>query len=259
MGSRLSPQEIQDAYGFDFTAEASEGWRDQLPMHAVEIDSGFWMAEREVTVMEWRAFIEATGYVTDAEREGWGYGWEDGNFGEVEGISWAAPGWDVEDLQPVTLLSWRDAQAYVAWRNEANDPHTYRLPTEAEWEFAARAGTHTNYFWGEDNEGAARHANVLDQLFGTDDGASQVTRVGSFEPNPWGLYDMIGNVWEWTSTPYRPYPLSDHTSEARTYVDRGGGWDSPPYNARMATRGAADDGFRAANLGLRLVAIGSSD
>ena len=254
LGSRLAPDEIQSVYGFDFTEDAKDGWSDQLPLTKTAIDSGFWMAAHEVTVAEFRAFVDATGFRTDAERDGWGYGYGENGFGEIEDIRWRNPGWEIAEDHPVVLVSLNDTRAYIEWY-DAEHEGSFRLPTEAEWEYAARAGTETNFFWGNDKSLASRYANVLDSYFEVEDGHGRTAPVGSFEPNPWGLHDIVGNVWEWTSSRHtKGYDRAPQDGDG--YVDRGGGWDSPPYNARIANRGVADDGFRAANLGFRLVREG---
>ena len=101
----------------------------------------------------------------------------------------------------MVLVSLDDARAYVAWYDSRHEG-SFRLPTEAEWEYAARAGTETNFFWGDDTKSAPQYANVLDSYFDVEDGYARTAPVGSFSPNPWGLYDMVGNVWEWTSSRY---------------------------------------------------------
>lgn len=251
IGSRLTPDEIQDRYGFEFTQNAKDGWHDQLPLTEAPIERGFWLARHEVTVAEFRAFTDATGYRTEAERDGWGYGHSDSGFGRLDGVSWLNPGWEQDDTHPVVLISWNDANAYIGWMNGGSDGR-FRLPTEAEWEYAARAGTDSNFYWGDETGDAAQYANVLDSFFDVDDGYARTAPVGYYLPNAWGLNDMVGNVWEWTSSAYSN-GYGAEPDENSGYVDRGGGWDSPPYNARIANRGAGDDGFRAVNLGLRLV------
>lgn len=251
VGSRLSPDEIQARFGFDYTeAVKDDAWGNQGPLTEIAIENGFWMAAHEVTVGDFRAFVEATEYETEAERDGWGYTFNEDGFSRVEGITWRAPGWAIDDHHPVVLISWRDAVAYAAWYDEVNDG-SYRMPTEFEWEYSARAGTRTNFFWGDDIESANQYANLLDKYFG-DDGYERTAPVGSFLPNPWGVYDIIGNVWEWTSSKYsETYDAAPAAGGSR--VDRGGGWYSPPFNARVANRGAGDKGFRHANLGVRLM------
>lgn len=255
MGSSIPVGDIQNQYGFDFTEAAKDGWADQLPRHAKTFSSGFWMAEKEVTVSAFKAFISATGYVTEAKAEGKAFGRGADGFGEYPGLTWRQPGWSQSDDHPVTVVSWKDANAYIQWLNQSSR-NDFRLPTEAEWEYAARAGTESNFYWGDSTAAAGEYANVLDAYWGDEfsDGFDTTAPVGSYKSNDWGLYDMVGNVWEWTSSDYTAdYTVPLEPAENGGKVDRGGGWDSPPYNARIANRGAASGTFASTNLGFRLV------
>ena len=254
MGSRFSTDDIQQHYGFDFTEPHKEAWNDQLPLHEVVVAKGFWMATKEVTVAQFQEFVEATSYITQAEEDKSAYGYISGQgFGELNGVSWKNPGWDVAGNHPVSTMSLNDVEAFLEWYNFSHVGQ-YRLPTEEEWEYAARAGTDTTFFWGHEKEKVAAYANILDSYFDVDDGYEFTAPVGSFNPNPWNLYDMVGNVWEWTTSPYNSYdPDPKLLGSEDDYIDRGGGWDSLPYSARTANRGAASAGFRSTNLGFRLV------
>lgn len=196
----------------------------ERPAHRVRVDS-FWMDEHEVTNAEFRRFVDATGYVTTAEkpprdvvepgslvfappttavplddsRKWWRW---------VQGASWEHPEGPQSNLDgrgdhPVVQVSWDDAVAYATWAGK-------RLPTEAEWEFAARGGlTSKKYTWGDDSPGDdAKLANIWHGDFPHNntklDGFDRTAPVKSFPPNGFGLYDMAGNVWEWCSDWYRP-------------------------------------------------------
>lgn len=219
----------------------------ERPLREVTIGE-FSIGKYEVTFDEWDACFRAKGCLTEADDEGWGRG-----------------------RRPVINVSWVDAQQYVHWLSEKTG-HKYRLPSEAEWEYAARAGTVGRYYWGEGAEWACESANVFD-LTGfqshqnwhwratCDDRFSFTAPVGSFKPNKWGLYDMNGNVWEWVQdcwhNDYTDAPTNGepwvHGGECGKRVNRGGGWGNHPRSMRSATRDAdAAEGFSNA-MGFRVV------
>ena len=228
--------------GGEFTmgTDSDLGWPDEKPAHRVRVD-GFWMDEHEVTNAQFRAFVEATGYVTTAEKaprleeimaqlppgtppppkenlvpgslvftppagrvnlddvSQW-WAWTPGaNWQHPEG-----PGSSIEgkDDHPVVHVSWDDAAAYARWAGK-------RLPTEAEWEFAARGGLDGKpYVWGDERPSDTQiHANIWQGEFPhqntVKDGFARTAPVQSFPPNGYGLYDMAGNVWEWCADWYQ--------------------------------------------------------
>ena len=232
------------------------------------------IARTEVTVDAFRRFVEASGYRTDAERNAgtWSgcYGWDlsDDEWTWRPGRSWRAPGFDQGPDSPVVCVSWNDAQAYLAWLS-AQTGEAYRLPTEAEWEYAARAGTTTARFWGDDPHQACDYANVADQTQGPG-GVFQVNQhlcrdghwypapVGSYRPNPWGLSDMLGNVWEWTCSAFEETYGGSETrceSDSDYRPVRGGGWYVEPMLVRAASRIADSPPFRTADTGFRPVRL----
>lgn len=241
---------------FEMGSPAGEDDReDDERLHRVCVE-GFQLGKHEVTVGEFRRFVTATGYRTDAERD---TGGKDGCFAYDENDKknpWAFRGWadwrtpnrqqGNRDDHPVSCVSWNDAVAYIDWLNRAAGGG-WRLPTEAEWEYAARAGTRTVRFWGDADGDACRYANVGDARvlrdgFACDDGFKWVAPVGRFQPNAWGLKDMLGNVWEWTCSGYdaayggaetRCLSKNDVT---RPREARGGSWVSDPSYARAANR-----------------------
>ena len=197
---------------------------DESPRHQVTITQSFWMTRTEVPVSAYRRFIAATAK-------------------KMPQPTTANPKWLNEDY-PMSSLTWNDAGNYCSWAGG-------RLPTEAEWEYAARGGTEGNiYEWGDSPEGG--RANAFSRA-GVDFW-ELLAPVASFAPNRWGLYDMSGNVWEWTSDWYGPYsssPLVDPTGEpaGKERVRRGGGFNTDFRQLRLSARGhsrsgSEDTGFR---------------
>lgn len=196
----------------------------------------FRLMRHEVTNEAFAQFVAATGYVTDAERHGAAYVWSD-RWRELSGADWRHPQGPASTIEglarhPVVQVSARDASAYCAWRG-------LRLPSEEEWEFAARGSDGRRYPWGDDlpRQDGTRRAN-----FGTEtccapdvsDGFRRTAPVESYPHgiSPFGLHDMAGNVWEWTSSPYSKGAGEDEV------VIRGGGWGNNPYCLRVSYRHA---------------------
>lgn len=182
--------------------------------------------------------------------------------------SWDQPGFPQTDRHPVVFVSWEEANRFCQWLSE-KEGKTYRLPTEAEWEYAARAGSQTSFWWGDDASGAASRANIGDQVFaerfpardyrtGFRDGHALPAPVGSYAPNVFGLYDVAGNAVEWVqdwygtrgSLPERD-PVGPAAGEFK--IGRGGGWANKPDEARSAFRFSADPTIRFSGSGLRVV------
>ena len=194
-----------------------EEFADEYPQHPVEITRPFWMGCHEVTVGQFRQFTRQTHYRTQAERDGqggWGYDPATGRCsGRHPQFTWENPGFPQTDQHPVLNVTWNDAVAFCQWLTE-KEGRRYRLPTEAEWEYACRAGSGTRYPHGDDPAGlrqtahlrnidrGAAYADVQDQVHQLAPGESLTAPVGSRAPNRWGLYDMLGNVWEWTADWY---------------------------------------------------------
>jgi sulfatase modifying factor 1 len=182
-----------------------KSFQNERPAHLVQVE-GFWMDEHDVTNAEFAKFTVATGYVTTAERK---IDWEDLStwWRWVKGANWRHPEGPESSIQgrenhPVVQVSWYDAVAYAQWAGK-------RLPTEAEWEFAARGGLESKrYVWGEVFKPGGKHmANTWQGLFPVrdagEDGFVGTSPVGSFPANGYGLYDVAGNVWQWSSDWYR--------------------------------------------------------
>ena len=188
------------------------GQADERPVREVEI-SGFWMMRTEVTRGMLARFVEDTGH--DTGNRCWVH---DGGWSEKEGINWKTPGFDQSDDHPVTCVNWHDAQAFITWLNHKTG-EAFRLPNEAEWEYAARAGSESVYYMGDEPSALCTHANAADKralehypgfaVNDCDDGYVRTSPVASFAASPWGLYDIYGNVWEWVEDCWRAsYALS---------------------------------------------------
>ena len=202
----------------------------------MRITRPFYLGATEVTRGQFRRFVDEAGYQTEAEKDGkGGYGWneEKKTFEQDPRYTWQNAGFEQTDEHPVVNVSWNDAVAFAAWLSR-KEGRTYRLPTEAEWEYACRAGTTTRYSSGDDPEGLAAVGNV---------GGKGTAPVGRYNPNAWGLFDMHGNVWEWCSDGYaadyyKRSPVDDPQGAegAADRVARGGGWSDGPRFARSACR-----------------------
>ncbi len=192
------------------TVGSEEGEMNESPVHQVSVDP-FYISENLVTVVEFREFVEATGYVTEAEKFGNSgvFDVETGTWSLVEGANWRRPfgpdGESAKDDHPVTQVSWNDAIAYCEWAG-------VRLPTEMEWEFAAKGGKDSNnrFSWGDELVSQTGfEANVWQGKFpdslSEEDGYLYTSPVGVYGKTEAGLTDMGGNVWEWTSDTYRLY------------------------------------------------------
>ena len=220
MGSPESEEERGDSEG---------------PQHRVTIGTPFAVGVFQVTFADWDACVsEGACGGHRPEDEGWGRG-----------------------SRPVINVSWEDAQEYVRWLSRETG-EGYRLLTEAEWEYAARAGTTTARYWGESESDQCRHGNGVDaearpeypdrdasEFVACSDGYVRTALVGLFEPNPFGLYDMLGNVFEWTqdcwNDSYRGAPNDGsvwRAGDCSRRVVRGGSWYDRPRVLRSASRGA---------------------
>jgi formylglycine-generating enzyme required for sulfatase activity len=224
-----------------FQMGANDGYDDEKPVHTVTVNS-FLMGRYEVTFDEFDAFCEKTRRPKPADN-----GWNRGKY-------------------PVMNVSWHDAVAYTEWLS-AQTNQTYRLPTEAEWEYAARGGSSSRYGWGQDM--GVNKANCLNSA--SKDSFEHSAPVGSFTANNYGLYDMIGNVWEWTcskktnsydgselSCNTEPSAASEHSkfkSVTGTVVLRGGAWNSNIDNCRISNRVRNFKGNWLNHFGFRVVKL----
>ena len=166
MGSAESAEEVARAFR-DYGAPPAGLFKDEHPQHRVRITQPFYLGVHEVTVGQFRKFVEETGYKTDAEKGtggikgAVGVDAKTGEFGSSEEYSWRNAGFEQTDEHPVVNVSWNDAVAFCDWLSR-KEGKTYRLPKEAEWEYACRAGTTTRYYYGDDPEGLASVGNVAD-------------------------------------------------------------------------------------------------
>lgn len=222
------------------------------PQHLVEIAAPFAIGKYEVTYGEYAKFIEATGHVSGKRCVVWA-----GKVGgePLAGKSWEDPNFPQTERSPVTCITWADAKAYAVWLSEATG-QTYDLPSEAQWEYAARAGTTTKASFPGGPDDVCKYANTSDQSTkenggGADwkyakcyDGYGTMSApVGSYLPNPFGLHDMYGNVWEWTLDCYQPNYEGAPGDGSAWITDpcpsravRGSSLSAPPDNLRSAVR-----------------------
>jgi formylglycine-generating enzyme required for sulfatase activity len=256
-----------------------DGRENEKPVHEVCVQD-FAMGKYEVTVAEFKRFVEVTGYVTDAEKGTGGskgciaYDQEDKEkaWAYREWASWKTPNKYQPniDSHPVSCVSWNDAVEYANWLTSVSD-RKFRLPTEAEWEFAARGGSKKRNYWGDGKEEACRYANATDKTALPNaykwnspnectDGHAFVAPIGKFQPNGFGLYDLMGNVSEWTgdwsddnyfAVSPKDNPQGPAVGSYRVY--RGGAFDSNPTGIRVSSRGASGQAYRIDSLGIRLV------
>jgi formylglycine-generating enzyme required for sulfatase activity len=223
---------------------------DEGPMHEVCVE-GFWMGKTEVTNGQFRKF--------QANHDSKSY----------EGMSLNG------DSQPAVYLSWNDAKDFAKWLKDQNGgQYEFRLPTEAEWEFAARAGATSARYWGDDPGRACGYENVADQtgkrrwswedVHDCDDSYAATAPVAGFQPNGFGLYDMLGNVCEWCEDVYsseaygkdaqkKPVTIFTEAGGDTYRVIRGGSWHSEPAKVRCAIRGSGLPGGMNDDLGFRIV------
>ncbi|TAN00671.1 MAG: formylglycine-generating enzyme family protein, partial [Rhodanobacteraceae bacterium] len=247
----------------------------EQPQHEVTIARGFAMARAEVTVAEFRAFVHASGYVPDSDRLGGAsvYDETNGRMQTRAGVDWQDDyaGQRARDDDPVVNVSWNDAHAYAQWLSKHTGKH-YRLPTEAEYEYAERAGTTTLYWWGDgtpsrkvenltgSGDRSPAHRSWANAFEGYSDGYWGPAPVMSFLPNPFGLYDISGNVSEWVQDCWHENYVRAPTDGSAWVnpgcderVIRGGSWGSAPDQDRSAFRQGAPADARSGRVGFRVV------
>jgi formylglycine-generating enzyme required for sulfatase activity len=239
-----------------------EDYADEQPQHPVKITRPFYLAAHEVTVGQFRRFVEASGYETEAESSGEGsYRFVGNALKKDPKINWRNPGFPQVDDYPVVCVSYNDAVALIEWLNarEKGQARTYRLPTEAEWEYACRAGGKGVYGAGDDRASLGRVAWFYENSGGA------THPVGQKEKNAFGLYDMLGNASEWCDDWYDPqfYQSSsqeDPHNRARTGRRdiRGAAWIDGSRHVRAAYRRHDVPSARISDLGFRCAEVDSS-
>ena len=256
--------------------EDEDGSTDQeRPQRNIRFDRGFAVAMTETTVGEFRRFVNATGHQTRASRRGFSMAWDErsGNFVRSSNVDWRSDhaGRRAADAMPVLHVSAEDAQAYVEWLS-AQTGQRYRLPSEAEFEYALRAGSSTQFPWGEGSppDGSGNFTGARDRSAGGrswsnafddyGDGHWGPAPVGSFTPNAWGVQDLAGNVSEWVADCWHDnYRRAPRDAAAwvnpgcRMFVIRGGAWASSPDQTRSSWRAPAARDTTNARIGFRVV------
>lgn len=268
-------------------------WLDaERPRHRVRVTRPFYMGQYTVTLGQFLMFYHDAHYRLELERDGkpsLGYDSSAKKIIQSPNFRPWAPGWKIEMDHPVVLVSWNDAVAFCGWLSK-REGKTYRLPTEAEWEYACRAGTNTRYYFGDDPEDLVHYANAADADLAAAfpnrtvrscdangnllpdaqtvpfpylkrrDGYVFTAPAGKFRPNAFGLHDMHGSVWQWCSDWYDEHyyensPVDDPKGSpaGSSRVARGGSFFNSPAHLRCAYRGHGDTSFRLHNGGFRVV------
>jgi formylglycine-generating enzyme required for sulfatase activity len=235
----------------------------ELPQHRVSITYPLGMGVYEITVGEFKEFADAT------QHKSAGCRMYNGSWQDSPEANWNNVGYTQTATHPVACVSWRDARDYAAWLS-GKTGQKYRLPSDSEWEYAARAGSVAARPWKEKIEGACSHANVADQtaaqqypgwkVHACSDGYTYTAPVGSFQPNTFGLYDMLGNVFEWVQDCWHPdYRGAPTDGSAWLSGDcsqrdmRGGSWFTAPPLVSTSARNRFEETYRSNSVGFRLV------
>lgn len=242
---------------FRMGSDDSDAASDEKPVHEVTLRD-FEMGKTQVTLAQFKAFMEDSKYQTDADKGGWSYVWTGSIYEQKNGVNWRC---DVngkirpknEFNHPVIHVSWNDAVAYCDWLSQKAPGKKYRLPTEAEWEYAARGGHKANkqfQYAGSDD---------LDEVgwYIQNTNNTGTRPVGQKKANELGLFDMSGNVWEWCSDWYAAYPTGAQTAPQGPAwgghrVNRGGSWNYDARLCRSAFRGSNEPAYRYSGVGFRL-------
>jgi len=221
----------------------------ERPVHEVTLDA-FAIGRYPITVGEFRRFVEATGYQTEAEQQGGASVYDSKRWGRKADANWRNPYFQQSKDHPVVCISWNDAVEYCQWLSKETG-EDYALPTEAEWEYACRADSETAYCFGD-------HEQPLeDYVWYSKNAVGRTHPIGEKQSNHWGIYDMHGHVWEWVRDWYGFYskepqhnPSGPESGSDR--VNRGGSWNRDADGCRSAYRFWFDPGDRSNVLGFRL-------
>lgn len=240
------------------------------------IEQAFAMAKTEVTLAQYRVFMEETEHESVIpSRNGKpliGCNYYDGkSYGYIASHNWENPGYPQREDAPVVCVSWSDAKAYADWLSTKTG-RKYRVPSTVEFEYASRAGSSAPWFWGTDSEEACEYANIGDRSFARqfptrpsfpcDDGYVFTASVAKFKPNSFGLYDMVGNAWEWTNDCFH-VDLEDAPLDGTSWVEdgdcvfrtpKGGSWISGIAWSRAAVRSRDGADYKSFMLGFRVAA-----
>ena len=273
MGSRYSPVELTKMLShpnWTLNEDAREWFSWEQPAHGVQITRPMYVGKFAVTRGQFRQFVDQTGYQTEGERDGkGGFGVVGTEWKQKPEFTWRTPGFQQDSRHPVVLVTWNDAQAFVEWLGQKSG-RRLRLLREAEWEYACRAGTTTLYYNGDDMESLARIANSADRSFkaryshwaaiDADDGYAETAPAGEFEPNAFGLHDMLGNAWEWcedrfAADYYADSSVADPSGPASgsSRVLRGGSWYGSAARCRCARRRHLGPALRVDDIGFRVL------
>jgi len=252
--------------------------KGERPRVKATIAKPFAIAKTEVTIAQFRIFMEETKHKSNiAVWKGEplvGCNYYDGkSYGYIANHSWENPGYPQREDAPVVCVSWSDADAYAKWLSKKTG-RKYRVPSSVEFEYASRAGSENPWFWGTNPEMACEYANIGDRTFAhqfpkrpsfpCDDGYVFTASVGKFKPNDFGLYDMVGNAWEWTSDCYHE-DLSKGPVDGNAWEDsdggdcifrtpKGGSWISGIAWSRAAVRSRDGADYKSFMLGFRVAA-----
>lgn len=233
--------------------------RDEFPLHPVRLTRDYRIGRYEVTVAQFRQFADQTGYRTEAEIVG-AFIFRNDAWVHDRSANWRSPGYEIDDQMPVSCVSWRDAMAFCEWLNDTDtvrpEGWRYRLPTEAEWEYAARGSDRRLFPWG--NNWAAGSCTAAGY-------AVHPSPVGLHGPkgdSPFGASDMAGNVWEWvldwhSREFYRTCEVENPVNLGRPTLHgmRGGGWPNAPLQCRSAYRAMHSPGALLSCVGFRVVLV----